>query len=207
MDIIEWPAIIIVSYLIGAIPTAYVVGLLHGINIFAVGSGNMGAANVGRAVGPVWGVLVWIFDTLKGIAVVLIARHIEPSHFASVLAAIVAILGHNWSAFVLLITGRLRGGKGASVTLGTLIVFAPTIVAVLGLIGAVVLALSRYMSLAVLVMFGLATPWLLVLVVNGDFPTEYALYALGLLSILLYRFRGNINRLVQGTERRIDDRV
>lgn len=201
--------VILISYLLGAIPTAFVIAYTKGINIFDVGSGNMGATNVSRAVGFGWGVAVWLLDSLKGVVAIFIARAILEEHVeaATTLAAIMAIVGHNWSIFAALLTGKLRGGKGASIAFGTLLIIAPYIVLGISLVGGAVIALTRYVSLAVLVMFTLSTFWMIVLVKQDLMPREYIFYSLGVAVLILYRFRDNIQRLIQGTERRLGERA
>ena len=201
--------VVVISYLLGSLPTAYLVGRLRHVNIFEVGSGNMGATNVIRATGGIgWGLLVWFFDSAKGVLAMLIAAQIMPENAATatVLAAIVAIVGHNWSLFATLLTGTLRGGKGAATAFGTLFLIVPfhVIAAMLVLCGFII-ALTRYVSLGVLLMFGLAVVWLLVLVGQREIPFEYSLYALGITALILMRFRENIQRLIAGTERRFGE--
>ena len=70
--------IIVVSYLIGSFPTAFLVAKIRNINIFEYGSGNMGATNVIRAMGLVWGIIVWFFDSLKAVVAIWIAVQIMP---------------------------------------------------------------------------------------------------------------------------------
>ena len=65
---------VVLSYLIGSFPTAYVAGRLNKVNIFEVGSGNMGTANTVRALGLKWGLIVWAIDIFKGVIAVLLAR-------------------------------------------------------------------------------------------------------------------------------------
>ena len=201
--------VVVISYLLGSFPTAYLVGRLRNVNIFEIGSGNMGATNVIRATGGIgWGLLVWFFDSTKGIIAMLIAAHIIPSNAAaaSVLAAIVAIVGHNWSLFATLVTGTLRGGKGAATAFGTLFLIVPlhVIAAMLVLCGFII-ALTRYVSLGVLMMFGLAVIWILVLISEHVIPAEYILYTLAITSLILIRFRENIQRILAGTERRLGE--
>src|SRR5690606_18688923 len=114
--------IILISYLLGAIPTAYLITQIRGGNIFDIGSGNMGATNVARVMGIGGGILVWLLDMSKGAVAILLARQIMDSNmaWATVLAAVAAIVGHNWSIFVAIVTGKLRGGKGASVAFASL---------------------------------------------------------------------------------------
>src|SRR5690606_3237701 len=200
--------IVIVSYLIGSFPTAFLVAKLRNINIFEYGSGNMGATNVIRAMGLVWGIIVWFFDSLKAVIAIWIASQIMPENhaLATVIAAVCAIAGHNWSLFVALITGTIRGGKGAATAFGTLFMIVPFyVIAAMLLVGGFVIALTRYVSLAVLLMFGLAITWMIVLVSQQIISWEYAVYSI-LLALLIYvRFRENIQRLRAGTERRLGE--
>ena len=118
----DWILVLVLSYLLGALPTAFLVARLRGVNIFKVGSGNMGATNVARALGLGWGILTWFLDMSKGVVAILIARQIMTNTLAiaTVIAGIACIIGHNWSIFVALLTGKLRGGKGASVAFASL---------------------------------------------------------------------------------------
>jgi len=202
--------IVIISYLLGSIPTAYVIARFKGVNIFEVGSGNMGATNVIRALGFWWGILVWLFDSLKGVLAILVANMILPDNHAAAtaIAATVAVVGHNWSLFAALVTGTLRGGKGAAIWFGTMLVMAPIQVIVgMCVLGGFIIAITRYVSLAVLAMFGLSTLWMLVLIGQHQRPGEYMLYSLLVTAMMLYRFRENIQRLLTGTERRLGERA
>lgn len=209
MDWMTMVGIVAISYVLGAIPTAYIIARLKSVNIFEVGSGNMGATNVSRALGLGWGILVWILDMAKGIVAIFIAREMlrDAQATATVLAALVSIIGHNWSLFAALLTGKLRGGKGASIWLGTLIMIAPHIVLGVSLIGSLILLATRYVSLTVLVMFGIATLWMIALVSQDMMPHEYTYYSVVVTVLIVYRFRENIERLIQGTERRLGERV
>ncbi|HVU10874.1 MAG TPA: glycerol-3-phosphate acyltransferase [Phototrophicaceae bacterium] len=203
--------IVVVSYLLGSIPTAYLVGRLRHINIFEIGSGNMGATNVIRATGGIgWGALVWFFDSTKGIIAMLLAGKIMPENVVAawVLAGIVVVIGHNWSLFATLITGTIRGGKGAATAFGTLLLILPLqLIAVLLVICGILIALTRYVSLAVLVMFGLAAVWLLLMISQHVIPFDYLFYTLGITALILIRFRENIQRILAGTERRFGERT
>lgn len=202
--------IVVFSYLLGSIPTAYVIARFKGVNIFEVGSGNMGATNVIRALGFWWGILVWLFDSLKGVIAIILANLILPENHAAAtaIAATVAVVGHNWSLFAALVTGTLRGGKGAAIWFGTMLVMAPIQVIVgMCVLGGFVIALTRYVSLAVLAMFGLSTLWMLVLIGQHQRPGEYVIYSLLVTAMMLFRFRENIQRLLTGTERRLGERA
>ncbi len=208
-DLLLWAVLVAASYLIGAIPTAHLICRAHGVNIFEVGSGNMGATNVARALNLRWGILVWLLDMSKGIVAIVLARMLLPHDLAAATAAaaLAAIVGHNWSVFVVRLTGRLRGGKGASIAFAALALIAPHVVLAVSLVGGAILLLTRYVSLTVLVMLSLATAWVVVLSSQHVLAWEYGLYALLALALMLYRFRENIQRLLSGTERRLGDRV
>ena len=200
--------VIMFSYLLGSIPTAYLVAKAKGINIFEVGSGNMGATNVMRALGFGWGLFVWFCDSLKGIVAILLATLLLPDNpgTATAIAATVAVIGHNWSLFALLFTGTLRGGKGAAIWFGTMLVMAPfQVIAGMCLLGGLIIAGTRYVSLAVLGMFALSTLWVIVLIGQHEMHIEYMFYFLTVTAMILYRFRENIQRLLAGTERRLGE--
>jgi glycerol-3-phosphate acyltransferase PlsY len=200
--------LVIISYLLGSIPTAYLIGRLRGINIFEIGSGNMGAANIIRSLGLGWGLLVWFLDSLKGIVAILIAIEIlgGARTTATVIAAIVAVVGHNWSLFATLITGTLRGGKGAATAFGTMLMIAPVHVVVgILVVAGFVIALTRYISLAVLTMFTLAALWLLILFQQQE--PAYAIYGLLVAAMIIFRHRDNIQRLLAGKERRLGEQA
>jgi acyl phosphate:glycerol-3-phosphate acyltransferase len=203
-------AVIAISYLMGSFPTAYIVARLKGVNIFEVGSGNMGGTNAIRALGTGWGILVLVIDILKGIIAILISRYVwqENQAAATTISAIAVIIGHNWSLFATLITGTLRGGKGAATAFGTILMIAPVhLILALCVIGGAVVALTRYVSLAVLVMVSVALVWMLALIIERQLPTEYLAYTLVVAAMTIYRFRGNIQRLLAGTERRLGERA
>jgi len=217
IELIPVVAIILISYLLGSMPTAYIVAKSQNINIFEVGSGNMGGTNIARTLGVGWGLFTTLVDVCKGILAILIARAILPDAkwTATTISAVVVIIGHNWSLFATLINtaankGKLtiRGGKGAATAMGTMLMVAPaqTILSMVGL--AVVLVwLTRYISLAVLSAFLLGVAWVIVLTLQGELPPEYLSYSVIVGVLLAWRFRENIQRLLTGTERRFGDRV
>jgi acyl phosphate:glycerol-3-phosphate acyltransferase len=211
IEFVQALLIVVVSYLLGSIPTAYLIARLKKINIFEIGSGNMGGTNVARVMGIGWGFVVYALDALKGIAAIIIATHVlMPEHktTATVIAAIVVIIGHNWSLFVALITGTLRGGKGAATAFGTILMIAPfQLIAVISVVGALLIAVTRYVSLAALVMMVISTAWMLILIQQNAVPWEYAIYTFFVAALIIVRFRENIQRLLHGTERRLGERT
>lgn len=202
--------IVILSYLLGSIPTAYVVARLKNVNIFEVGSGNMGATNVIRAMGPAWGIGVLLFDILKGVIAIVIAQQLLPDSkiAATTVAAISVTIGHNWSLFAALVTGTLRGGKGAATAFGTLLMVAPVqVILGMAVLGGLVVARTRYVSLGVLLAFALATVWLTILILQRQLEPVLMPYAWLLALMIMVRFRDNIQRLIAGTERRLGERA
>lgn len=201
--------VVILGYIIGSFPTAYVVARAKGVDIFKVGSGNMGANNVARSCGLRYGIFVWAWDGLKGIVAILLARLIAPDHqtAASVLAAVSAVAGHNWSFLATIITGSLRGGKGAATASGTFILLAPTLLVAftLALAGAIIL-LTRYVSLAVLTAVAVGAIGIALLVGLGQMDPVYSIY-LFVAYMIFVRHRANIYSLIRGTERRLGERV
>ncbi len=110
--------IVILGYLLGSIPTAYIVGrVLKGVDIRQIGDGNMGAANTFRQLGPKAGITVGIIDAGKGAAAVLIAQATSLPLVAVLLTGTAVVVGHNWPVFL-----GFRGGRGEATTIGVLLV-------------------------------------------------------------------------------------
>ena len=210
MDVVSIILLFVIAYGIGSIPVGYVIGKLHGINIFTVGSGNMGANNIARSLGFFWGGLTWFLDSMKGIAAILLIRALTPSDqaaLATVIGAVGAIIGHNWSFAVMLITGKLRGGKGAATAIGTWLTFIPLhIFAAVMALWVVIVVITRYVSLAVLVTTGIIAAAVIIMVASGTFTPIYLLYLLVPI-IVFYRHRENIIALSEGRERKLGQRV
>ena len=136
-------------------------------------------------------------------------RPLAPATRALAAAKLKAFGAHFSISLVLfagIIAGTLRGGKGAAIWFGTMFMIAPLQVLVgMSLLGAFVVAVTRYVSLAVLSMTMLATIWVVVLISQQIVPLEYVFYMLVVTVMILYRFRENIQRLLAGTERRLGD--
>lgn len=209
--------IAIVSYLLGSIPTAFlIVKARRNINIFDAGSGNMGGTNTARVLGIRWGLVTATLDALKGVGAVALARLVMPDSAwtATTLASIMAVAGHNWSLFATLLYNAanhssaltIRGGKGAATAFGTLLMVAqPQIIIGMVTLGTLLFLRTRYVSLGVLAAFTLALPWLVILVAQDALPHVYVVYAVVIAVLIAVRFRENIQRLLTGTERRLGD--
>ena len=112
---------IVIGYLLGSIPFAYITGrLIKGVDIRQVGGGNMGALNVAREIGPLPGLMVLIADIGKGALAVLIANWLGLPLIWILIAGFAAVVGHNLPIFL-----RFKGGKGAATTLGVLFALTP----------------------------------------------------------------------------------
>jgi len=142
---------IIIGYLLGSIPTAYIVSRMRkGVDIRNVGSRNMGAANVMRQIGAHEGVLVGIVDVAKGAGAILIARALNVSEFWVFGAGFAALVGHNFPVFA-----RFRGGRGSATIIGIFFVLAPEAMLVTLALVAIPFFTTRKFMAALFIGFGL----------------------------------------------------
>jgi glycerol-3-phosphate acyltransferase PlsY len=187
--------ILIVIYLIAAIPSGVVLARMMGVeDVRQKGSGNIGATNVYRVAGKLAGVLTLLGDTLKGFLPLLaIKSWLSPAPEQLAIASAVAILGHCYPVYL-----RFKGGKGVATALGLFLVLSPK--AVLGALIVFILtvALTRYISLGS-VLAALSAP-LLILLLN--LPQPIFLATLFIAMLVIWRHRSNIKRLLDGTENR-----
>ena len=195
--------LILLSYLLGSIPTGYLVAKAKGVDIRSVGSGNIGATNVFRILGKGAGIFVLTADALKGALAVLVVAPFGAGLDASsgamlqnfpALAGISAILGHNYTCWL-----RFKGGKGIATTAGVFAALAPAALGIALAAWLVVFAASRYVSLASIVA-AVALPLAVWLMGNGALLIGVST-ALGALAI--YKHKANLQRLLAGTESRI----
>ena len=200
----RYAAALPLAYLIGALPWGYVVLHLHrGIDIREYGSGRTGVSNALRTAGFRLAGLVLLLDLAKGIGAVLLARYLIGGATAEVAAGLLALAGHNWPVFL-----GFRGGRGIAPGLGGLAVMSP-LSAVLGLVVFVPTCLiSRYLSLGSILGVISACGTLLVLILLRFNPwglssNLYLIYGLLGGAVIIWQHRDNIQRLLQGTERRI----
>jgi acyl phosphate:glycerol-3-phosphate acyltransferase len=199
-----WLLIFALSYLIGSIPSGYLVARSKGIDICRHGSSNIGAANVARVMGKKWGYLVGLCDFLKGFLAAklgfLIASHfLLSSVLGSVIAAIASILGHNYTVWL-----GFKGGKGIATSGGAVLALFPPVVFVsAGVVWLAVFFISRFTSLASM-SAALALP-IAVLLIGPKTGTDFWLLigsSVLMTALAIWRHRGNIVRLLNGTENR-----
>ena len=183
--------LIISAYLLGSVPTGYLLGSLTGIDVRKAGSGNVGATNVARVLGKGRGVLTLIADTAKGWLPVFAALAIGLSLPSAVLAGTAAFLGHLYPIFL-----RFEGGKGVATALGVLLCLAPTATFILLGIFVATVATSRFVSLSSITA-AVAAPF--ALWIAGHPPVVVA--AGGFMAAMItWRHRGNLQRLLAGNE-------
>ncbi|MGZ9271972.1 MAG: glycerol-3-phosphate 1-O-acyltransferase PlsY [Candidatus Binatia bacterium] len=191
----EIVALIVFAYLLGSIPTGYILGKIAGVDVRQVGSGNVGATNVARAVGKWQGVLTLLADAMKGMlpAAIGLTMMLPSAAIAALSAA--AFLGHLYPIFL-----NFRGGKGVATALGALLVIAPLASLLLVAIFAAVVFPTRLVSLSSIVAAASA-PFALWLFLQ---PRAIILLGAFLAAMIVWRHRGNIQRLRAGTEPRFD---
>src|SRR6202521_734473 len=198
-----WCLIFILTYVIGSIPSGYLVARSKGIDIRQRGSSNIGAANVARVMGKKWGYLVGFCDFLKGFLAVklgVIAAYFPLSPvLGGVTAAIACILGHNYPIWL-----GFKGGKGIATSGGAVLALLPPLVFISGgVVWVAVFLIGRYTSLASIIA-AVVLPIAVLLIVAKTGTDFWLLLAFSVLmaALAIWRHRGNIVRLLNGTENR-----
>jgi glycerol-3-phosphate acyltransferase PlsY len=201
LTVLSYLAVIAIGYLLGSFPSGYVVGRLRGIDVRQWGSGSLGGTNVLRSAGPWAAILAVLGDVAKGVLAISVARALVGSPSAEVLAGLAVILGHDFTIFL-----NFSGGRGVATTLGALGALYLPASLILALLGLAVIAVSRYASLASLTIAAVMPFVMLYLVLFADKPVWYLVYGLaaGILIVVLHK--GNIQRLLAGTERKIGEK-
>lgn len=205
MPIVGYILTAVVAYLLGSIPTGFLVGKARGLDIRTVGSGNIGATNVFRALGTPAGIFVLLADALKGwlavaVAAVLISERFWPEagplarEWFRVAAGVAAILGHNYTCWL-----WFKGGKGIATSAGVLVALVPYPLLVILGVWIVVFGLTRYVSLAS-ICASVTLPFATWVLVN---TTLLVLVTAALAVLAVYKHKANIRRLLLGTESRI----
>jgi glycerol-3-phosphate acyltransferase PlsY len=204
--------LILVAYLVGAIPFGLLLGRLHGVDIRAHGSRNIGATNVGRVLGRKWGFLCLILDVLKGLLPVLLAGRLlvssaetSPQLLAWLAVAFAAVLGHVFPVYL-----GFRGGKGVATTVGVALGIYPWFTLAMGA-ALIAYAAVRFAtglvslgSLTIAVVFPVAL-LLTLYAFEGDLRPFWPLLAAAILlsTLIVVRHVGNIRRLLRGEEVRV----
>jgi len=197
----------IVAYLLGSIPTGYVVARARGIDIRTVGSGNIGATNAFRVLGKPAGIFVLLVDALKGFVAcrfvglllhrALLNAFIEPGttefEIHQIIGGFSAILGHNYTCWL-----KFKGGKGIATSAGVVLALLPMALAVAAGVWIVLFVTTRYVSVASIggaAVLPLAAWW-------AGRSTTLIVVAVAISALAIYKHRSNIQRLLAGTENR-----
>jgi acyl phosphate:glycerol-3-phosphate acyltransferase len=195
-----WPAFF---YLIGSIPTGYLVGQMQGIDIRTKGSGNIGATNVWRVMGWKWGLPAFLCDFLKGFLPLYLVRTLcfpDTSSWTTALLLVIcglaAIIGHNYTPWL-----GFKGGKGIATSAGVLAALMPPVLAVALSLWIITVLVTRTVSIGSLLaatVLPLAAAWF--------YPGQWIYFGLATLAgaLAAWRHRSNIGRLLAGTESQIE---
>jgi glycerol-3-phosphate acyltransferase PlsY len=216
VPILAYILVALMAYLLGSIPTGYLVARAKGIDIRTVGSGNIGATNAMRALGKPAGIFVLLMDALKGYVACavlppLILNWLAP-HFSGlfryfqdepvelqirfyVVAGIFAVLGHNYTCWL-----KFKGGKGIATSAGVYLALAPWAVLIAAVVFLLALVATRYVSVGS-ISAAIALPAAVWILPPHNLLLGIVTTVLGVLAI--YKHKGNIQRLIAGTENRL----
>jgi len=194
-------AILVLAFLLGAIPTGFMVGkIFFHQDVRQHGSGNIGATNVGRTLGRKAGIYTLLGDLLKGVigaALGYLAFSGQEKTAAFLIVGFCAVLGHCFSPFL-----RFKGGKGVATAGGVFLFATPLLLPVLLAIFGLTLKLSKYVSLASIVTALSVLPLLIASnnFANTNYTTTSLLAAGAIAAVLVFRHQSNILRLLKGQE-------
>jgi glycerol-3-phosphate acyltransferase PlsY len=193
---------VLAAFLCGAVPWGYLIARYRGgIDLRTVGSGGTGATNVLRTLGKSASAAVLVLDFLKGLIPVVVAGWLGLAEWWVGAVAVAAVAGHCWSPFI-----GFKGGKGMATGAGAATALLPQVLIVAPLMALVVWK-TRYVSLGSLVAAVAAGVLAVVLAASGRANWSSAVAILAIVAIIVLRHAANIERLTQGTERRIGEMV
>lgn len=215
MIVAKFLAVVIVGYLLGAIPWGVLISKRSArVDVRDYGSGKTGMTNVLRVAGRKAAALVVGLDLAKGVLAVVFAGLIVGSGYlvvgnfglglltAQVLAALASIAGHNWSIFL-----RFKGGRGVATFFGGLVALCPVAAIFGGEVFIIGIGLSRFASIGSIAGVVGTYAILVPLTILNGFPIQYLVYSLiGTVGIIVMH-RDNIARLLAGKERRLGEKV
>ena len=186
------------GYLLGNISFSVIVSKYYfKKDIRTYGSRNAGTTNAARVFGLKFGIIVFVFDVLKGTIAVLIGRNLMPES-GMYIAALSVVLGHNWPFFL-----GFKGGKGIATTIGAIFVINWQITVTGLIIGAAIAAVSKYMSLASVITM-MTCPFLVIII--GEYDVKLFVLSVILTSLAIFRHKDNIRRLIKGEENKLTGR-
>lgn len=193
---------LVASYLVGAIPTSYLAGrLFRGIDLREHGSRNLGATNLYRVLGWRFAVPVGLLDAAKGLVPVLVfAPRVSTSELFALVCGLLAVAGHVFSVFV-----GFKGGKGVATAAGVMLGLTPAALGVVAAVWATLVFLTGYVSvgsIAAAAVFPLA-----VYLIEPPARPAMLWLDVAVAAAIIWLHRGNIQRLVHGTENRFGRRA
>ena len=185
--------LIIFAYLLGSVPTGYLMGAWMGVDVRAAGSGNIGATNVARVVGKGQGILTLAADVAKGLIPVFAALQLGFTSTMAALVGVAAFLGHLYPVFL-----KFHGGKGVATALGVYAGLAPLATLAMMVVFAAVALASRIISLGSMAaaLSAPVTLWFF------SYPPAVVGLSAFIAALIILRHRGNLRRLLAGTEPR-----
>lgn len=196
---IDLVIVALLAYLIGSIPTGYiVVKLIKNEDIRTHGSGSTGATNVKRVLGKKWFFAVLLLDAFKGALPVVLATYFIYAYrswgLPPVIAALFVLIGHSKSVFL-----GFKGGKSVASGVGTILALCWPVGLIIAAVWSVITYASKYVSLGSIIALGLS-PVLMMLFKQPPFYISYC--AIGAIYVI-YLHRENIDRLIKGTENKV----
>jgi glycerol-3-phosphate acyltransferase PlsY len=189
---------IAVAYLVGSIPFAFLLTRRQGIDLRDVGSGNVGAANVLRTSGARAAVLAMLLDALKGVLAVVVAQRVASGAATPMAAGLASVIGHIYPVWL-----RFRGGKGVATAAGVFGVITPGALGVACVVFLLAVWATRFISVGSMA----AAVTVAIVTAVTDAPVVVSVGAALMAAIIIVRHRGNLARLVAGTERRVGQRL
>lgn len=192
-------ALILIAYLLGAIPTAYIMcKKIVNVDIREHGSGNVGAVNTRRVIGTKFAILVLIIDMLKGVAAVLLALYIQQKFniltqwsILPAIAAFMVVFGHSKSIFI-----NFTGGKGAATGGGTLLALHWPVGIIIILLTLLSSKLTKFRSLGIYTAVPLAAVFMWVF----NQPLSYIIYCIAICAYIIYLYRSNLKKYLTNTQ-------
>ena len=184
----------ILAYFLGAIPFSLLISRAKGVDLRQVGSGNLGATNVYRAMGLKYAIIVFALDALKGYIPTYLILNISDQPWLHVGIGFLSILGHSLSPFV-----NFKGGKGAATGLGVLLALSPDVFGTLAVVAAIGIGVTRYVA-PITILCCILAPILLYIM---NYPFTYVVFVSVIGLFIIYRHKSNIIRLIQGKENKV----
>lgn len=200
--------LIIGAYLVGSIPTGYIIGKIKSVDITKEGSGNIGMANVFRILGFKYAIIVLLIDILKGFIPTFIAIKMGFKTITVLLVGLFAVLGHIFTIFL-----KFKGGKGVATSLGVILAISPFIGISSFLVWFLTVMISRYSSLGSI----FASLWALTIVLLYQFNTLnfqifnihferkflITIFTFFLCFFIIYKHKDNIKRIMKNQENKM----